>query len=654
MSKFTIDPKEADFNGIYADIDAHIKSAPEAIRWKDDYNNSAGKIIKEMVAGNATFKKLEAIQARRESYLMSAQNRSSIIGMAQYKGYSVFRGRNSRLTGTMVPDFTGTLPKLSVIGRVLDIDLILLEDTAFIEGQPVEIHMTVGNLKEDETIIPSDRPNYFRFYRNVVSEDIDLFLNDSRVETSSRMVEAESGKFVTMTNPFGSVDVFYLNKDEFPVRYTSGDRLTLKFVNLDAKDFNLSDVVLHIGEFQTLSFTSNFEDEESKESIKVNTPVYAETQYVIRAREDYIKIFKLLDTSIVSANYKNISPMVVRLFYVRGDGVLYSQSDKESLIARLSLNRNMGLEPPEIGDAIRARIRLLVNIKVYQVTGTVPQDTNAIIDEYQNKLGVSLDFDEIEHDIEEFPSVKVARITIGADTWGPTNYIEAEHHVKPTAQNTGFIYRAKNILRFTGAVEPIWPTTIGETVIDGDLVWRCKYLERQCNPIIPTMPIIPPRPQWEASKHFNLGAVIIPNALDIYEYELVGYVNRTSTLEPVWPKLDGRSASEVVGEEVLEGRLVWRALEAVGAPSPWEPFKHYDLGSVVSATDAMASDTDGLMFQLVAITGRTHTSEPTWPTQLNETVIDGSIEWEAVREDVSPRTLEKDRFYKIERVITIV
>ena len=66
MSKFTIDPKEADFNEIYADVDAHVKSAPEAIRWKDDYNNSAGKIIKEMVAGNATFKKAEAILAREK------------------------------------------------------------------------------------------------------------------------------------------------------------------------------------------------------------------------------------------------------------------------------------------------------------------------------------------------------------------------------------------------------------------------------------------------------------------------------------------------------------------------------------------------------------------------------------------------------------
>ena len=450
---------------------------------------------------------------------MSAQNRSSVVGMAQYKGYSVYRGENARLTATIIPDFTGTLPKLSIIGRVLDIDLVLLADTAFITGQPVEVLMTVGDVKEEELTIESDRPNYFRFYRNIVSEDIDLFLNDDRVAFSNRMVDAEAEKFITLSNPFGSVDVFYLNKPEFTVKYTAGDVLKIKFVNLDDKDFQLSDVTLQIGEFQSLEYTANFEDEESKEAIKVNAPIYTETQYVIRAREDYLKIFRLLETAIVSTNYKNISPMVVRLYYVRGDDVLYSQAEKEALIARLSINRNMGLEPPEIGDSIRAKIALIVNIKVYQVTGTVPQDTDAIIDTYQNSLGASLDFEEIEHDIEEFSSVKVARITIGSTPWIAGGYYEAEQHVSPTVAN-GLIYRARDILRFTGIVEPIWPTVVGDTINDGDLVWKCKYLERQCNPITPILPIVPPRPEWTAYTPYELGAIIIPNTLDIYSMNL--------------------------------------------------------------------------------------------------------------------------------------
>lgn len=651
-NKFTIDPKSADFNEIYSDVDAHVKSAPEAIRWKDDYNNSAGKIIKEMVAGNATFKKVEAILARREAYLMSAQNRSSVVGMAQYKGYSVFRGNNTRMTGVIIPDFTGTLPKLSVIGRVLDVDLVLLADTAFIEGTPVSCLLTVGDVKEDTKVITSDRPNFFRFYRNTASEDIDLFLNDERVEISNRMVDAELEKFVTLSNPFGSIDVFYLNKPSFTTRYTAGDVLKLRFVNLDDKDFQLSDVTLQIGQFQSLIFTSNFEEEETKEAIKVNAPIYAETQFLIRAREDYLKLFRLLETSIVSTNYKNISPMVVRLYYVRGDDVLYSQAEKASLISRLSINRNMGLEPPEIGDSIRAKIHLLVDIKVYQVSGSVPQDASAIIDEYQNKLGASLDFEEIEHDIEEFSTVKVARITIGSTPWISGQYYEAEQHVSPSTPN-GLIYRAKDILRYTGVVEPLWPTTVGDTITDGDLIWKCKYLERQCNPITPILPIVPPRPEWEAVTPYELGQIIIPNSLDIYEYELVGFRNMSDVSEPVWPKREGLTAAQRVGAEVSDARLVWRTLELTGTPAAWSANTHYELGAIVISTNPTTQDTAGLMYQLVAVTGRTAGAEPTWPTLAEQTVVDGTIRWEARSATKSPKTLQKDRFYKIQRTIVL-
>lgn len=651
-NKFILDPKSVDFAEIYKDIDAYVKSAPEAIRWKDDYNNSAGKIIKEMVAGNATFKKIEAILARREAYLLSAQNRSSVVGIAQYKGYSVFRGQNSRMSAVITPDFTGTLPKLSVIGRVLDVDLVLLEDTAFITGVAKTISMTIGDVKEETKIIASDRPDFFRFYRNSVSEDFDLFLNDVRVSTSSRLVDAENEKFVTLSNPFGSVDVFYLNKPAFATRYGSGDELKIKFINLDSKVFQLSDVSLQIGAIVSITFESNFEDEETITSIKVNAPIYSETQFLIRAREDYIKLFKLLETSIVSTNYKNISPMVVRLYYVRGDGILYSQAEKAALVARLAVNRNMGLEPPEIGDAIRSHIHLIVEVKTYKISGTIPQDTNDIIDAYQDKLGATIDFFEIEHDIEEFTDVKVARITIGSTPWVLNSYYEAESHVNPLIPS-GLIYRVKDILRFTGPVEPLWPTVVGDVIQDGDLLWKCKYLERQCNPSLPLLPIVPPRPIWTANEAYNLGAIIIPNALDIYEYELVGFRNMSDYTEPVWPKLEGALPVDRVGIEVGDSRLIWRALELIGTPSSWAGNSHYEIGDIVMASNPITSDTVGMMFQMVAVTGKTSGTQPNWPNTIDQTVVDGSIRWECRKPDIGPKTLSKDRFYKIQRTITL-
>lgn len=44
----------------------------------------------------------------------------------------------------------------------------------------------------------------------------------------------------------------------------------------------------------------------------------------------------------------------------------------------------------------------------------------------------------------------------------------------PTIRN-GFVYKA-TVAGTSGAAEPVWPTTIGLTVVDGTATWRCDAL----------------------------------------------------------------------------------------------------------------------------------------------------------------------------------
>jgi hypothetical protein len=346
--------------------------------------------------------------------------------------------------------------------------------------------------------------------------------------------------------------------------------------------------------------------------------------------------------------------MIVRLFYVRGDGLLYTQAEKDDLIARLAVNRNMGLEPPEIGDAIRSKINLIISIVQTVIGSVMPQDVNAIVDAYQRQLGVSIRFDDIEEQIENLTGVKIARITIGSTTWQINGKYEPEEHVSPTVPN-GFIYRVRDILRFSNITEPVWPTNVGDTIVDKDIVWRCKYLERQCDPLNPLLPIIPPRATWQAGAPYVLGQIVIPTTLDIFEYEAVGFVNLSGASEPTWPDLDGEEPEAIVGEEVIDERLVWRAVEQVGTPPAWSPSNNYQVGDVVLAIDPTqnGSDTEGLMFQLVSVLGVASNVEPTWPTTVDQVVVDGSIRWECRRADVSPKPLTKDRYCEIQRTIVL-
>lgn len=652
-NKFVIAPESLDFNDILADIDAYIEAAPESARWKDKYNNSAGTIIKEIVAGNALFKRREALIARRETFWQFANTRSSAIGGAQYKGYSVFRGQNPRVDVTLTPSFTGTLKKLDAIGLVIDQDLVLLEDTAFIAGQQITVRATIGQIKEEVIVVPDARPNAFRFTRGVVSEDVTLLLNGDTLDISKFLVDVQVEKFALITNPLGSVDVFYTNNPEFTVRYGTGDQLTLRYVNLGDVTFTPSQVELTIGSLSSVVLVEAFRDEEDIRSIKVNAPVFSETQYVVRAREDYLKIFRLLRPEIISTSYINVSPMVIRLFYVREDGILYSPSEVTQILEELSIRRNMGLEPPVMGNAVRAKLKLSIEIKTFVVNGSLVTNTNAILDDNENILGGTIDFELIENKIEDLDDVKVARVKIDADTWLANTRYEAENYVKPTVSN-GLVYRVDEVLRLSGSSEPTWPVVLDDEIIDGELVWRCKYLERQCDPFNPLLPLIPPRPVWSANTSYKLGDIVIPSVLGIFEYELVGFVNLSSGTEPVWPALGGNSVDETIGEEVLDARLIWRAIELVGTPNAWSPTTNYQIGDLVVATNPSSSDTVGLMFQLIGIVGVSSGVEPAWPIVIDDFIIDGTIRWQARLDNVSPRKLAQDRYLKIERTITLL
>lgn len=57
---------------------------------------------------------------------------------------------------------------------------------------------------------------------------------------------------------------------------------------------------------------------------------------------------------------------------------------------------------------------------------------------------------------------------------GYLTHFEIEDIVKPTVPN-GYVYIASTG-GFSGGIEPIWPTTIGDTVLDGDILWVCDSL----------------------------------------------------------------------------------------------------------------------------------------------------------------------------------
>lgn len=56
--------------------------------------------------------------------------------------------------------------------------------------------------------------------------------------------------------------------------------------------------------------------------------------------------------------------------------------------------------------------------------------------------------------------------------WAATTNYALGDYVKPTTNN-GFIYKVTTDGGSSGATEPTWPTTVGDTVVDDGITWTC-------------------------------------------------------------------------------------------------------------------------------------------------------------------------------------
>lgn len=624
-TNFIINPTQISFDEIRTALETYVASKPADESWQDFYVSGAGQTIIEIAAALGAFYAYHFIAGRRESFLSVAQNYSSLVGIAENLGYSTSRGDNLQISINIVPNQTVTLSKWTIIGNYTEYDLVLTEDIILNQGIATNVPVIIGNLMEEVINVTTNQLTQFSFSNPNVTDTFRLLLNGQELPTSTNIADALNDRYVTLTNSFGSMDVFYLQQGQY--LYKSSDSLSLQFIernSLDRSSFSNSNLTIdYASQINESTVIENRTDVESIDSIKIKAPIYHETSMVIRARKDYSKYLQLAHPQIIQANDMDIYPGLIAITYIKNDGTNLSEEEKQYWLDQIEESRPSGVAKAIIQDSVI--VNKTLNISLWRaadsnISSTVSDTIDEILSSYENVFEVDLDLNQIEHDIEDLDGIKIARVELASSTWKASTTYDLYDQITvddDTFYVSGFIYK-------TGQSEPTWPSEIGETVVDGDIIWELVDEYQQIT--IDT---------WEANTSKERFDYIKVQDDDIRIFMVKDYVNKSGSSTPSW------------GETyVYDNKLVWEQVSGVTTEATWEANTIYHIGDIIT--------TGTYLYKVINYRGVSGASTPTWTDVENGTVTDNNLIWTLLDSGSTGMTLGWNEYLKLDKVITIV
>lgn len=615
MADFIISPYAISFTNIKNSLQSYIQNKSDVTStWKDFYTAGAGQTVLELDAAVAAFYAFHFIIGRRESFLTVAQNYNSVVGGALDKGYNCSRGHNVHIRIQIVPTKTQSLSKWSIVGSYGEYDVVLLEDAILNKGIATTIDCVIGNSSVQTVPIKTTDLQQFVFTAANTTDDVRLILTDREVPFSTELKDAVNDNYIMLTNPYGSVDVFYLNNGNY--KYTVADTLNLQFIernNITFGGISKSTLVIDVAsQVDDIILIEDRLDVEDKEHIRLAAPIYHETNNVVRARKDYVKFLKENNALIIDANDKDLNPGLIALTYLKkydseaGTSLLTAQEKQDYVKFMMSICPD-GVAKAFIEDPVRVVRSLAITLwqkSNENIQATIEDDIDNILDTYRDRLAPVLDLNQIEHDIEQLPGVKIARVDLGASEYENNkkyklyDVVTVPKILVGTEYQTWTMYCGK-IQSKTGDTEPDWATagSIGDQIQDNNFIWENsnKY----------TTSI---NASWNKDGTYEL-----------YSDINVGYEvppKQTLATQPLW----GAQLKK-------DGNVTWNKLKDYGTLlSTRQNNTKYVLNQqvIVEANNQLA------VYNAVGVTHKTSSSKPNWNVNIDEFVVDNAITWKCL------------------------
>lgn len=579
---------------VFNSIVNFFRSNENQTRWKNLSTGSEGSFLIRLLSNVFSAISYRVVAQSRENFLSTAALPSSNTGIAVNLGYSVYRGSNLKRKVRLRSNGDYTIPRLSEIGNYedgysicalgkYDSDGTLYEgDFSLEEDEVADILVVVGNVKEQTVIASTSAVRVFSLFTTGISEDFTLYLDSQEVPVTSNIKELAYDKYLVRTNPYGSVDIMYLNTfPNFLYKYNTDSQITIRYVELadvGLKAFNNS-MFETFGELLDFTTVSKYIPYETVEEIKVNAPLHHELQNLIRSKADYSSRLAEIVPSIQETNFEPLTPTYTLVSYLKDDLTLITDSERAKVNSLLLQENFFGTPLPDITHPRRAVAKLNIYLDLkdkFKNISDIQLDINNILANYYDiTLGLKFSVYDLERQLEGLSYVRYARVSQALnDRTANTNY------------QLGYIlyiddkyYKVAQILGYSGTLEPTWnvpPSTFREIdsgleTIDGGLVWRTfKYLPNMPHNSVSV---------WKPEEQYGIGEYVTSvryvddvTKTPLYMFKCVDLLKNTgstdnSKLTYIKGGQEYPISTASVGDFIIDGSIVWVAKEYSDAPT---------------------------------------------------------------------------------------
>lgn len=624
--------KSQSFEQIVIDLNVYLRSLPDWESWQDYFKTGSGQTIIELIAGLGTQLFYLINIQRQETYLQTAMNRSSVIGIAQMLGYSAGRGNAVKATITVKPDQVAVLNRFTIAGSCKGVDIIMDDSILLNEGVNQQIDVIIGTLKRDHKKIQSSALQPFRMTKPNITEDFILYKtantyteaqlqeldNDMDADktgwielpTSDKFIDMINDDYVVQTNVLSSVDIFYLNEGTgtraYP--YRQDETLIIDYVELSDTQFELSDLNFFYGEVISVDSIASYNPVETIKSIKVNAPLANEVQSLIRARNDAQKLIQQRGKNYISAvNSRDITPEQIEVTYIKNDFTLLSDLEYKELYEYIYNNtRPFGVLMPYISPPVRALLEIEIDVKLSNplVRNTVTESIASMVTTLEDQFILDtqgdptvVDLELVEEEIETLFGVKIARVYIKYPIYEENTYYRIGQFV--SLENTNGMFKLEDIVKKSNNEEPHWPMAENELVNDGKIQWKSVKQKAGFGTT------------WQANHQYSVSDIVVPTTENGYMYEFHAYCGYSGATEPVY---DGEAV-------VYDNEIIWFQITRNPSATEWQANHQYAVGNIVN----LSSD-GGYSYQMIEIRAKSNSTIPV-PNNFGDTVTVDNMIW---------------------------